>query len=253
MCALLVLFTQPHTAQQTAASSTARRVLEIAAEDETEPWSRSDGTGSANDVVRAAFKAVDVDVSFRVVPYARCKTMVIDGTVVACFSMSRTGLDSGVIFPVMPLFICYADYYVRADRAAGSKPFDRLAAGTVVGVVRGYEYPASVYSLERQGAIVLEESPSEVTNLKKLVAGRIGAAIINHNETKRDDYVVAQAGAMGKVRRSMRAGTLNSFIGFSRNHPDTKWALERFNAGFLAIVNNGELKRIEQRWATAAR
>jgi len=187
-CVAALMLAHPLRAQQPFAP---HRAIEIAVEDEAEPWSRRDGTGSANDVV-------------------------------------------------------------RADRPGAPKQNDQLANGLVVGVVRGYEYPPSVYLLEQQGAIVLEESPSEVINLKKLSVGRIGATIINHNETKRDDYVIAQADAKGKVRRTGRAGILNSFIGFSRRHPDTKWALERFNTGFLAIVKNGELNRIEQRWAAAA-
>src|SRR6185369_12478061 len=47
--------------------------LPIAVEDDAGPWSQHDGTGFANDVVRAAFKATGVEVELLVVPYARCK------------------------------------------------------------------------------------------------------------------------------------------------------------------------------------
>src|SRR5882672_3584311 len=60
--------------------------LIIAVEDDAAPWSLADGTGYANDVVVAAFRAVGVDVQLRVMPYARCKRMAISGDVVACLS-----------------------------------------------------------------------------------------------------------------------------------------------------------------------
>ena len=62
--------------------------LKIMAEDAAEPFSRADGTGYANDVVKAAFHAVGVEIAFDVVPYARCKKDAEDGKIAACFSMS---------------------------------------------------------------------------------------------------------------------------------------------------------------------
>jgi len=229
-----------------------RRVIEIAAEDEAGEWSRKDGTGFANDIVRAAFGASAVDVRFIVVPYARCKQMVIDGAVAACFSTSRTGLDSSVVLARSPLFTCYSDYYLRANEAprpAGATP---VRAGTVVGVVRGYEYPPSVRTLVDRRVITLEEAPSEAINLQKLAEGRIGAALINHNGTKPASEIVASAGVTGKVKAGPRAGVMGSFLGFSRRHRDVGWALAAFNDGLSSITSTGELARIEARWARLA-
>src|SRR5258706_291920 len=65
-----------------------RQVVDIAVEDKADLWSRRDGTGYANDIVRAAFAAAGVEARLHVLPYARCKRIVSDATVVACLSMS---------------------------------------------------------------------------------------------------------------------------------------------------------------------
>jgi polar amino acid transport system substrate-binding protein len=238
------------TAPQTR-RATPRRVVDIAAEDAAGNWSRKDGTGFANDIVRAAFAAAGVDARFIVVPYARCKQMVVDASMVACFSMSRTGLDASVVLPSLPLFTCFSDYFVRTGThlPAGGAPF---VPGTVVGVVRGYEYPASVQSLVDRGIIKLEEGPSEETNLQKLAQGRIGAALINYNRTKPATEIVAAAGVAGKVVAGPRAGELGSFIGFSRRHPDMRRTLAAFDSGLLVITRTGEMARIEERWVRLA-
>src|SRR5258706_1006278 len=72
--------------------------LQIMAEDAAEPFSRADGTGYANEIVKTAFHAAGVEIRFDVVPYARCKKDVDDGKVLACFSMSwdRGVEDTGV-------------------------------------------------------------------------------------------------------------------------------------------------------------
>ena len=80
--------------------------LLIAVEDDADPWSLKDGTGYANDVVTAAFKAVTIDVQLRVMPYARCKRMAVNGEVVACFSTSPSPELDGVI----ELFLCQKDF-----------------------------------------------------------------------------------------------------------------------------------------------
>ncbi len=228
--------------------------LEIAVENAAGPWSLPDGTGFANDVVRAAFAAVDVDVRLRVVPYARCKQMVADGIVVGCFSMSRLpALDSTVLFPSTPLFVCVSDYFQSASKGIPARRAGDLHRGTVVGVVLGYEYPASVYELQKQGILVLESAGSEEINLRKLADGRIDAALVNHNEIKTADYMIARAGVAGKVVLAFRAGVLPSYIGFSRKHPGGATALAQFNDGIRIITANGVLKRLEKKWADRAR
>ncbi len=224
--------------------------LDVLAEDDAAPWSCQDGTGYANDVVRAAFRAAGVDVRLLVVPYARGKNMTIAGEAVACFSMSwLSEFEGKIVFADKPLFQCYADYFHRLDRPLAARSEGEIDTKIVVGAVVGYEYPPSLYRLRDKGLVVIDESPSEELNLRKLAAGRLDAAIVTWNETKTAEYMQAKAGVGDKVARAFRSGVLGSYIGFSTKHPRGAWAADKFNAGFQVIASDGTLRRIEEQWS----
>jgi len=227
--------------------------LLIAVEDEAEPWSYRDGTGFANDIVRASFEAVGVETELSVVPYIRCKDMAIKGKAAACFSMSwLPEFEGKIVFSEKPLFTCYADYFFNSKKPLKATKEKDLPNGTVVGVVSGYEYPPSVYALKDKGILKFEESASEELNLKKLAMGRIDLALVNHNEQKLTALLMAKAGVSGQVRHAFRSGTLKSFIGFSIKHPQGKWMWEKFNKGYRIISSNGVRHKIEQKWKELA-
>jgi polar amino acid transport system substrate-binding protein len=241
VCVLLVPLT-------TAAAQ--RKSLVIAVEDGAGPWSLKDGTGYANDVVVAAFKAVAVDVELRVMPYARCKRMVMYGDIAACFSMSASPDFKEIIaFSERPIFSCYAGYFYNLNKPPRVPRQQDLPARTLVGTVIGYEYPPAFERLVAKGIIVIERSPSEEINLKKLAFGRIDLALLNYNEMKSADYLLTKAGVNGKVKVTFRSGILDSYIGFSRRHPDGPWALREFNKGYRLIIANGTLRRLKRTWS----
>lgn len=226
--------------------------LVIAVEDAAAPWSGPDGTGYANDLVREAYRAVGVEVQFKVVPYARCKRLVVGGDVVACFNMSpEPGLEKEVTFADQPLFMINFDYFHNRKKPLHVKREKDIAKGTTIGIVNGYEYPKSAMQLKEQG-VVFQEARDEVSNLKKLAQGRIDAAIINQNETKPALSMIHQAGVQGKVAFLFRSGTMGTYIGFSNRHLQGKQARILFNQGFRVIRKNGTLQRITADWAARA-
>lgn len=229
-------------------SSQTKHLL-IAVEDDAAPWSRTDGTGFANDVVSAAFKAVGVEVELRVMPYARCKRMVVRGEISGCLSMSPSPEFAGLIeLSSRPLFTCYAGYFYNVNKPPRVTREEDLPAKTVVGTVIGYEYPPAFERLRQKGIIILEESPSEEINLKKLALGRVDLALLNYNQMKSPAWLITRAGVAGKVKPSFRSGILQSYIGFSRKNTDGLWALQQFNKGYRLITSNGTLRRLEKTW-----
>lgn len=222
--------------------------LEIAVEDEAGPWSNKDGTGYANDVVRAAFKAVGVEAKFVVVPYARCKEMAINGLIAACFSTSpEPGIHEGVSLSDEPLFYLHVDYFQNFKKPLEIQSEKAFQKETIIGIVNGYEYPESIMKLKEQG-VILEEANSEEANLEKLALGRIDAAIINHNDIKPAALMIQKLGLSDHVGYAFRSSDMGSFIGFSKKHPQGEFARSKFNEGFMIITNNGTLKRINAEW-----
>jgi polar amino acid transport system substrate-binding protein len=245
LCALLLL--------QIGCGFAGASPLLIAVEDDAAPWSQRDGTGFANDIVRAAFKAVGSEIELSVVPYARCKDMAIKGKAVACFTMSWVPELAGkIVFAEKPLFRCSVDYFASNKRPLKANSEETIAKGTIIGIVNGYEYPPSLYALKEKGIVVLEESESEELNLKKLSLGRIDAALVTHNETKPAELLLARAGVTRQVTRTFKSGVNDSFIGFSTKHPDGMKAMEKFNDGYRIITANGDRQLIEKKWRAAA-
>ena len=221
--------------------------LRILVEDAASPWSNHAGEGYANDLVRAAFGAAGVAADLAVVPYARCKALVMQGGAVACFSMSAAPeLDQLVRFADKPLFSVTPRFYFNVNQPLAARSVAELAAGTRVGIVHGYEYPPFVAQLAQRG-IVLERARSDVANLQKLAAGRLDAALVMTDETRSEELIQRQAG-VGVVGFAFAAAPMGSFIGFSARHPDGEAQRRLFNRGFQAISANGTRQAIEAKW-----
>ena len=223
--------------------------LVVLAEDDAAPWSFENGTGYANDVVKAAFAAAGVEVELQVVPYERGKQMVLKGTGVACFSMSWLPEYAGkIVFADQPLFTCQADFFENLNRPLAVRNMEGITNKIVVGITEGYEYPPALIRLRDRGVVRLEAAASEDLNLKKLAAGRIDAAILNYDQIKTAGYMLAKAGVVGKVGRAFKCGELRSFLGFSQVHPQGLWARAKFNQGWQIIEAHGTLRTIEKAW-----
>ena len=233
-------------------ASWARSAMEIAVEDDAAPWSAKDGTGFANDIVTAAYAAVGTPISLKVVPYSRCKALVVNALVPACFSMSWAPELKGVVaFSQIPIFSVRSQFFQRTARPVGVEHADQLPPGTVVGVVNGYEYPDAVYRLRDEGILRFEPANSEQINLKKLAVGRIQLALVNDNRIKPSDTLIANAGVSGQVQYAFDAGEMPAYIGFSLQHPAGDEAKKLFDRGFSIIRANGTLKQIEKKWKTS--
>lgn len=227
-----------------------RETIDIGVEDAAAPWSQADGTGYANDVVRAAFDAAGIDVRMHVLPYARCKQRVINGDLVACVSMSPAPELTGVVrFSARPLFVFTCGFFERPGHPLARRIKD-IAPGTRIGVVLGYEYPPELLAnLTRRGA-VLDVAPTEEINLRKLAAGRLDAATVNVDRVKSASFVVEKAGVSGKVRPVFQVGGMPAYIGFSLARADGAVFARRFDAGYDAIIASGLRDRIQRDWTT---
>ena len=222
--------------------------LKIMVEDAAEPFSGSDGTGYANDIVRAAFLAVGIFSELDVVPYARCKRAVETGRTPACFSMSwMDALAGRVAFSDHPIFAVRADYYQRATKPLPAATELDIPPGSRIGIINGYEYPEGVEALKLKG-VVLEEAESNEINLKKLAAGHLDGAIVMTNDLEPRDKTLVEAEFGGKLDYAFSSGTMQSFIGFSRVHAQGDWARTQFNMGYELIKRNGTVDAIRRHW-----
>jgi polar amino acid transport system substrate-binding protein len=244
MCILQLLAANASAVQET------NETLTIMVEDAAAPWSNSDGTGYANDVVVAAFKEMVVEAKLKVVPYSRCKYMVLSGQVAACFNMSWQPEFQGKIkLAARPIFKVSNDVFEPIQAPLPKPPDGKciLPPSTVVGITRDYEYSAQVMALQSSG-VLFENSLSDLTSLQKLAARRFQAAVIMSNDLEVRNQKAKQSGTEETVRFAFNCGVVNSTIGFSVAHPDGLRALEMYEEGYRRIEANGVLEEIHGRW-----
>ena len=219
-------------------------------EDAAGTWSQPDGTGYTNDIVKASYAAVGIEVTLQVVPYARCKNVAIEGGVAGCFSMSAGPEFEGTIkFADEPMFTANAQYYrsTTNKKTASIKDQNGIKKGTIIGVVLDYEYPSAVFEMKKRG-VVFETAKAEKYNLQKVEADRIDFAIINVDGLKTDAEILSEAGVGKTVVPVFSGGTMNAFIGFSVKHPQGEMARKKFNEGRSIIGKNGTLATIAAKW-----
>jgi len=222
--------------------------LEIMAEDASEPFSRADGTGYANEIVRAAFHAAGVEVKFDIVPYARCKKSLEEGKTPACFSMSWVKEFEGIIvFSDAPIFEVHADVFQNKRAPLNVARAQDLREGAILGIVNEYEYPESIYQLEQSG-VVLERGVNEQANLRMLARGRLNAAVVMTSDFERLSQRPLDAGVDAAVSYAFRSGTMKSYVGFSLKHPQGESARQKFNEGYRLITANGTKDSITGQW-----
>ena len=229
------------------AAPAAVQPVELMVEDSAAPWSDHEGKGYANDLVRAAYAAVNTPLTLRVVPYARCKAYAMQGQVAGCFSMSDAPeLKGAVVFADLPLFQVTPRFYANPAHPLHAGSVRDFAAGTRIGIINGYEYPAEVRALAGRG-VVLDPANSETASLKKLAAGRLDAALIMTDRIKTDAVMLKEAQAERMVFL-FAASAMGSYLGFSVKHPDGERARALFNEGYRIISANGVRNAIAKRW-----
>lgn len=235
------------------ASAAAPAPLRVLVEDDAEPFSRRDGSGYANEVVKAAFAAAGVAVELQVVPYARCKALVLSAAELACFSMSWQPEFEGVVqFARYPLFSVTPVYFQNRKKMLAASNEEQIGRGVRVGVVNGYEYPASALRVAGRGA-QLVAARSEQVNLKKLALGRLDAALVMDNPLHGAAFWVREAGVEQDVVATFASTRMDAYLGFALAHPQGRWALDKFNQGYATLLATDALKAIEKRWAYTAR
>ncbi len=73
-------------------------------------------TTPESNMSQAIYDAVDVDVVFEVVPYARCKKHTETREVVGCFNVAKNPeFENAIMFSEIPLFFAYISYFHNTE------------------------------------------------------------------------------------------------------------------------------------------
>jgi polar amino acid transport system substrate-binding protein len=196
-------------------------------------------------VVRAAYAAVDVDVNFKVASFKSCLTQVQDGTELGCFNINMDeDTKARFLFPNESLFTDTGGIF---DMKLAGLP-DNVTPQNLVGYRVGYTN-GGIYGefLDKAKGIHREFAMSDLSNLRKLVAGRQDYSLVstisaNYIFKSHPDYFPVLPRLVGVVSNQ------KMYVGFSLKRPDSKEAAALLDAGLIKIRGNGVYKKIEMEW-----
>lgn len=220
--------------------------IRIGAEDDWRPYAfvqAGQSAGFAVDLVRAAWAAAGVEVELVPLPYARCMREVEAGKLAGCFNTLRDSrTEDKYLWHKYHLFRARIGIYGRSDGPVDSVNVQALR-GKRVGVTNGYDYGAA---FDDDPAMVRDVAASDLTSLRKLVAGRVDYALVFDRVATE---IAANNPTLGQGFR-LRGVLLEPslYLSFSRKFPDVEPWIFRFDAGLDKIRKNGEYARIEARW-----
>ncbi len=222
--------------------------IRIGAEDDWSPYSSSvkgKPQGFAVDLVRAAWAAAGVEVELVPLPYARCMKEVDRGDLAGCFNTLRDPVqESRYRWHQQALFQARIGIYGRITPGEVPKTMGlQSLRGKRIGTTHGYNYGAA---FDGDPTMLRDEAPSDLSSLRKLVAGRVDYALVF-------DRV---ANAIAKTHPDLGRGYALQgvlvepylYLSFSPKYPDIDRMVLLFDQGLAKVRKSGEYARIEARW-----
>jgi polar amino acid transport system substrate-binding protein len=222
-----------------AGSAGANETIILGAENDWVPYSNKDGTGMANEIVLAAYKAVGIDVKFKVAPYNRLLKMVRDGEILGVFNIPKElSNEKEYLFGKVPIFIARSAYYQNVSNPLSATGKEGLKNGEKIGVVFDYGYGDFFSGNDR---IVKIEVRSDQLNLRKLAKGRIDATIL-YDKTARK--LIKENSLSDKVVKAFDSEAGEIYVAFSKRFPNAQHYADKLDQGLSAIEKSGDMKRI---------
>ncbi|WP_158627954.1 substrate-binding periplasmic protein [Azospirillum griseum] len=195
-------------------------------------------------LTKAAFRQVGHDVTIEFQPWARALAEAEKGDHDGLIGIWRASEREKLIaYSAEALAENEIGFVGLKGRAISYASLDNLKPHTI-GSVRGYSMPAVI----TQAGLTIELANDDLSNLKKLLAGRIDLALIDRGQA---DHLIA--GQFSESRNLFAwiepaVSRLPMFNGFSRARPGYERTVADFDRGFEKLRNSGELAAIRQKF-----
>jgi len=221
------------------ASVSSAETIILGAENDWVPYANENGTGMSNEIVRAAYQAVGINVSFQVGPYNRLLKSVEEGALLGAFNVPKEKSNQDLfIFGKTPLFTAFSAYYQKRDKPLAARKKEDLVHGEKVGVVFDYGYGDFFAKNDRIEKI---EVRSDLLNLRKLAKGRIDATILYDKTAK---TLIDQNRLNDKIEKAFDSESAEIYVAFSKVFAKAEYYADKLDEGLAAIKASGAYQEI---------
>lgn len=215
------------------------------------PWTSESARygGFVNRVVAAAFARVGIDVKFSYMPWKRAEAETRVGRYDASAFWFASQAGEGDFILSEPIS-SHKEVFFHLK----SKPFphwETLADlhAVKIGATLGYTYTSEFWALAHDGKINVEVAARDELNLKKVAIGRIDAFPVDEMTgwlllSNPKLFLPGVKNMFATEARPLRA--TSGYLRFPRQQPRTARLMMKFNAGLLALKNDGTYERYLQ-------
>ncbi|PIW62476.1 transporter substrate-binding domain-containing protein [Shewanella sp. CG12_big_fil_rev_8_21_14_0_65_47_15] len=242
---LFLLTGSPLTSAQESlplASTVPQQAITLAAEDSWPPFANQYGQGISHRLIQAAFKQSHIEVNSLVVPYSRALMMAEKGTVDGVFNVTReASTEQRFVFGTTPLFIATASFYHKKEQTIKAGNKWELPKGTVVGVIKSYEYGDEFPLLVKQRQLNLVQVATQQQLINLLLIGRIDTALMFDLVAKEN---LQKMGVNDEVVPAFSNHSSNIYLAFSKANPKSVLLAQALDKGLLQLKSDGQYQKL---------
>lgn len=230
--------------------------ISILAENAFTPFSEENGQGLSNEIVKASFQAVGVNVKLEIYPFTRLMAMVKNGEAIGGFNAVPTSETlPDYIFGKQSIYVTHMYFYYHKDDPliidGKEEVISKITQKNVeVGEVLGYIYPPFYEGLKTEkdpskrlkfNSVDADDLLIKQLNLKRIKVALMTAEVAN--------YHIQKMGLQSVIRHGNYAWDAPLYIAFSKVHPKGKYYAEMFDKGMETIKSNGTYAKILQKYS----
>ncbi len=198
-------------------------------------------TGSSIEVVREMLRRLNQPDTIRILPWARGYDMALSQPNVVLFSTTRTKERENLFHWVGPIFKVRFGFY--AKKGSGLRLYT-LDDAKKVGAIATYKNDVKEQLLKAQGFTNLDSSKSPVSDLKKLVSGRVDLWLFDNLGVP---LIAKQIGFdPGELELVLPFKDYYSYIAISKGTPET--VVKKWQATLDDMKQDGTFEKITKQW-----
>ncbi len=202
---------------------------------------RNDGVVGA--ITRAALAKRGYTVELHYRPWSRLMAEVQAGSFDGVMAVWHSPEREQFLYYSQPLVYTSMGFYTRVDQPLAASPLAALKPYTI-GTVRGYKNPAAFDA----AGLKVEEANDDLTNLRKLAAGRLDLVLIDRALAS---YLLPRLSSDMAERIHWQGPPIARMplhVGFYRGNKGAEQLTRQFNLGLAELRHSGELAAILQRY-----
>ncbi|WP_417335586.1 substrate-binding periplasmic protein [Halobacteriovorax marinus] len=217
-------------------------VANLAVEDSWPPYSDENGKGISTNIIKAAFKAVDVEAKVSVFPYARALRVVQTGEYDGCYNVTKQESTKKLFhFGEEPILKSQASFFQHRETPLKYEAIHEIPKGTTLVLIRGYEYGDNFDKIKSHFKLFYVNNQKQI--IKMILNKRAALTIMFDNVAK---YHLKDNPRAKEIKKTIPNHMSDIYVGFNLKSARSKTLSKKLDEGLRIIKANGVYSKLIQ-------